>query len=63
MINVDRPLKVENLETLVEALDEEQLSEYHHNGFVDTNEQAILDEFTYRQLQSKQYGYAVSNGT
>lgn len=62
MINVDVPIKVENMETLLEALEDEQ-ERSEHNSFMDFHEEAILDESTYRQLQFKKYGYAVSNAT
>ena len=62
MINVDVPIKVENMETLLEALEDEQ-ERTEHNSFMDFHEEAILDESTYRQLQFKKYGYAVSNAT
>lgn len=62
MINVDVPIKVENMETLLEALEDEQ-ERLEHNSFMDFHEEAILDESTYRQLQFKKYGYAVSNAT
>lgn len=62
MINVDVPIKVENMETLLEALEDEQ-ERPEHNSFMDFHEEAILDESMYRQLQFKKYGYAVSNAT
>lgn len=62
MINVDVPIKVENMETLLEALEDEQ-ERPEHNSFMDFHEEGILDESTYRQLQFKKYGYAVSNAT
>ena len=52
MINVDVPIKVENMETLLEALEDEQ-ERPEHNSFMDFHEEAILDESTYRQLQFK----------
>ena len=60
MINVDVPVKVENMETLLEFLEDEQ-ERPCHNSFLDLHEPAIMDDFTYRQLQFKKYGYAVSN--
>lgn len=50
------------METLLEALEDEQ-ERPEHNSFMDFHEEAILDESTYRQLQFKKYGYAVSNAT
>ena len=50
MINVDVPIKVENMETLLEALEDEQ-ERPEYNSFMDFHEEAILDESTYRQLQ------------
>ena len=60
MINVDVHVKVENMETLLEFLEDEQ-ERPCHNSFLDLHEPAIMDDFTYRQLQFKKYGYAVSN--
>lgn len=47
---------------LQELLELEQ--EYpEENSFLELHEPAILDEFTYRQLQNKKYGYAVRNSS
>lgn len=56
----ERPLEVNNLETLVEFLESEQERPIE-NTFLDLHEPEILDDFTYRQLQFKKYGYAVKN--
>lgn len=63
MINVDVPIKVENLETLLERLEDENGSGlvYEHSGFLDLHEPSILNDTAYRQLQFKKYGYAVTN--
>jgi len=60
MINTDAHIEVENIETLLDFLEEEQ-ERPCHNSFLDLHEPEILDDFTYRQLHSKKYGYAVSN--
>lgn len=64
MINIDVPIKVENMETLLEHLDDENGSGfvYEHSGFLDLYEPNILDDFQFRQAQFKKYGYAVKNG-
>lgn len=60
MINVNVPIKVENIETLLEFLEDEQ-ERPCRNSFLDLYEPAIMDDFAYRQMQFKKYGYAVSN--
>jgi hypothetical protein len=60
MINVDVPIKVNNMETLLGFLDDEQEGTCD-NSFFDMNEPAIVDDLTYRLLQSRKYPYAVSN--
>ena len=60
MIDVNVPVKVENIETLLEFLEDEQ-ERPCRNSFWDLYEPAIMDDFTYRQMQFKKYGYAVSN--
>ena len=64
MINADAPIKVENIETLLERLEDENGSGfvYEHSGFLDFHEPEILNDSAFRQLQFKKYGYAVSNG-
>ena len=64
MINVDKPLKVENMETLIECLDEQNGETgfvFEHAGFLDLNEPAILEDDRYRRARFKKYGYAVRN--
>lgn len=47
---------------LQELLELEQ--EYpEENSFLELHEPAIIDEFTYRRLQNKKYGYAVRNSS
>ena len=60
MINVNVPVEVVNMETLLESLEDEQ-ERPCHNSFLDLDEPAVMDDFTYRQMQYKKYGYAVSN--
>ena len=60
MVKVDVSVEMENIDTLLELLEEEQ-ERPCHNSFLDLDEPEILDDFTYRQLQFKKYGYAVSN--
>lgn len=60
MIDVNASQEVDNMETLLEALESEQEMP-EENSFLDFNEPKILDDWTYRQLQFKKYGYAVSN--
>lgn len=62
LIDIDVPPKVTNMETLEEALAAEQEQEIR-NTFLDLHEPALMDDWTYRQLQkdAKKYGYAVSN--
>lgn len=60
MINVDVPVKVDNIETMLEFLEDEQ-ERPCHNSFLDLHETEILNEFAYRQIQFKKYAYAVRN--
>lgn len=60
MMDVNDSTEVTNMETLIQALDDEQ-ERSCHNSFLDLNEPEIIDDFTYRQLQYKKYGYAISN--
>ena len=54
----DRDAIATNLEEL--ELEQEYPEE---NSFLELHEPAIIDEFTYRRLQNKKYGYAVRNSS
>lgn len=58
MINVNAPVEVENLETMLEYLESEQERPYH-NSFLDLDESEIMDDLDYKQKQFKRYAYAV----
>ena len=60
MINADVPIEVENMDTLLDFLEAGQ-ERPCHNSFWDLDEPEIQDDFTYKQMQFKKYGYAVSN--
>ncbi len=60
MLNVDEPIEVVDMETLSEFLEEQQERPYH-NSFFDSHEPEILDDYTYRQVEFKKYGYAVKD--
>lgn len=60
LINCDAPIKVVNMETMIETLEGEQERPCFET-FLDLNEPALMDDWTYRQLQWKKYGYAVVN--
>lgn len=61
MINIDEPVEVVNMETLLEFIQEGRSERIEHAGFIDLNEPAIMDDTTYRSMEFKKYGYAVVN--
>ena len=58
MNNLDIPVEVNNLETLMEFLEAGQ-EKPCHNSFLDLHEPEILEEADYKQMQYKKYAYAV----
>lgn len=58
MINVDVSMKVNNVETMLAFLEDEQ-KRTCHNSFLDLHETEVLNECAYEQLQFKKYAYAV----
>lgn len=58
MINVNAPVEVQNLETMLKHLESEQEGPYH-NSFLDLDEPQILSDAEFNRVQFKKYSYAV----